>query len=81
VLSLQYSSVFVQPRDQWKVKDAKNFFGSTAEGSSLSEITFSEQDVQDACKELRASSAAGADGVPASLLKTCNKELSKPLFI
>ena len=63
------------------MKDAKNFFGSPAEGPSLSDFTFSENDIQQACKELKASSAAGADGVPASLLKTCSKELSKPLFI
>ena len=32
-----------------------------------------------ACSELSSSSAAGADGVPASLLTFCRKELRKPL--
>ena len=31
--------------------------------------------------ELSSASAAGADGVPASLLKTCRKELKQPLYI
>ena len=34
-----------------------------------------------ACSELKSSSAAGADGVPSSLLKTCRGELKKPLYI
>ena len=34
-----------------------------------------------ACSELSSSSAAGADGVPASLLKFCRKELRKPLSL
>ena len=81
VLSTQYSSVFVQPREEWKVRNPKEFYGSPVDDSCLSDIAFSEKDIQVACSELKASSAAGADGVPASLLKICNKELSKPLFI
>ena len=42
---------------------------------------FSIEDIEGACGELKASSAAGADGVPACLLKSCKKELSKPLHI
>ena len=80
-LSRQYSSVFVKPREEWKVKDAKEFFGSLEDGPSLTDITFSEEDIQKACAELKTSSAAGADGVPASLLKTCRMELSRPLSI
>ena len=86
VLSSQYSSVFVEPREEWKVKDPGKFFDSPESPSpstspSLSDITFSEEDIQAACLELRSCSAAGADGVPASLLKTCSKELSRPLYI
>ena len=33
-----------------------------------------------ACKELKASSAAGADGVPAALLKNCCNELKQPIY-
>ena len=39
-----------------------------------------EQDIEKACSELNTSSAAGPDGVPAILLKTCRKELSQPIF-
>ena len=80
-LSQQYSSVFVQPRDQWKVKDPNKFFEALPEGPSLTDFAFTEKDIEKACAELKASSSAGADGVPASLLKTCRKELSRPLFI
>ena len=80
-LSQQYSSVFVQPRDQWKVKDPKKFFETVPDGPSLTDFTFSERDIEKACAELKASSSAGADGVPAALLKSCRKELSRPLLI
>ena len=80
-LSKQYSSVFVEPRDEWKVKNPREFFGPIPEGPALEDITFTEEDIQEACKELKASSAAGADGVPATLLKNCRTELSRPLYI
>ena len=80
-LSQQYSSVFVQPRQAWTVHDVKNFFfDGTDQEKSLSDIKFTELDIEKACGELRTSSAAGADGVPAALLKNCRKELKKPLF-
>ena len=82
VLSDQYQSVFVQPRPEWLVDDAQEFFAnSDGAGPSIQDIDFSESDIETACSELSNSSAAGADGVPASLLKTCRKELRKPLFI
>ena len=82
VLADQYKSVFVQPRPEWTVKDVEEFFGSRGgDGPTLSDVSFNETDIEVACSELSSSSAAGADGVPASLLKTCRKELRKPLFI
>ena len=82
-LGRQYSSVFVEPRPEWVVKDAKNFFEKDSEGDnqSLTDIIFTEEDIEAACAELKASSAAGADGIPASLLKTCRKELRRPLYL
>ena len=82
-LGRQYSSVFVEPRPEWVVKDAKNFFEQDSEGDnqSLTDIIFTEEDIEAACAELKASSAAGADGIPASLLKTCRKELRRPLYL
>ena len=63
------------------MNDAKEFFAEGGATHALTDIQFSIYDIELACSELKASSAAGADGIPASLLKTCRKELSKPLFL
>ena len=81
VLSDQYKSVFVNPRPEWLIDDVKDFFTTDIDGSSLSDLKFSEVDIELACQELSTSSAPGADGLPASLHKTCRNELSKPLHI
>ena len=83
VLSDQYKSVFVQPRPAWKVDNASEFFSQqdSSDIPGLNEIPFTEMDMEIACSELSSSSAAGADGVPASLLKLCRKELRKPLCL
>ena len=79
----QYSSVFVEPRPEWVVNNVREFFGHDIEGDdqSLIDIMFTEEDIEAACAELKASSAAGADGIPASLLRTCRKELRRPLYL
>ena len=62
----------------------KEFFevdGSRPTGAILTDLEFTESDIEYACMELSASSASGPDGIPAALLKTCRKELKKPLFI
>ena len=71
VLSDQYKSVFVEPRSEWKVDNASEFFAqqNASDIPDFSEIPFTEMDMEIACSELSSSSAAGADGVPASLLK------------
>ena len=72
----------MEPRPEWSVDNLKEFFfDQEGEGPTLADIEFTEEDIEAACAELKTSSAAGADGVPASLLKTCRKELSRPLFI
>ena len=81
LLSDQYKSVFVKPRPEWKVDNAEAFFASAGEVSELVDIDFSEADIENACAELSSTSAPGADGIPASLLKTCRKELRKPLHL
>ena len=48
---------------------------------SLNDFSFSPEDIEKECSELKSNAAPGADGVPASLLKTCRKELSKPLYM
>ena len=80
-LQQQYKSVFATPRSQWKVDDlADHFKPEDYILGSLSDIYFSSKDIEKACLQLSASSAAGPDGVPAVLLKTCRKQLSLPLY-
>ena len=67
--------------DVSKVDNASELFSlkDSSDIPGLSEIAFTEMDMEIACSELSSSSAAGADGVPASLLKFCRKELRKPI--
>ena len=83
-LSKQYSSVFVSPRDEWKVEDPVDFFSSpdiALTDPVLADISFTEEDIIHTCAELKADSAPGADGIPAKLLKICRKELARPLYL
>ena len=81
-LSKQYSSVFVKARPEWSVPDPKMFFNVPEDAeNTLSDIHFNEEDIEKACSELKSSSAAGADGIPAALLKTCRRQLKRPLYI
>ena len=89
MLSDQYSSVFTQPRSQCLVEDVNDFFncGETewrqqhSGRPTLHDFRFTVNDIEMECKELKASCSPGPDGVPAALLKTASKELSKPLFL
>ena len=77
----QYSSVFSTPKAELKVEDPKTFFSdSSAIHPHLKDITFSKDDLEEACNELSSDSAAGPDGLPAKLLKECREVLSLPLF-
>ena len=69
-LGNQYSSVFVDPRPEWVVNNVSEFFDNNI-ASALTDIEFTEEDIVAACSELKTSSAAGANSVPASLLKNC----------
>ena len=81
-LSKQYSSVFVKPRPEWTVHNPASFFSATdTAADTLADIQFTESDIERACSELKNNSAAGADGVPATLLKSCRKQLKRPLHI
>ena len=80
-LQQQYESVFAAPRPQWKVDSLEEHFKECdVVTDTLSDITFTKSDIEEACLQLSASSAAGPDGVPAVLLKTCRKQLSLPLY-
>ena len=83
-LSEQYSSVFTPPRPEWDIPDMERFFSvdrSEPTGPIFTDVEFTEEDIELACSELSSTSAAGPDGIPASLLKVCRKELKKPLFL
>ena len=83
-LSEQYSSVFTSPRQEWDIPDMSAFFridNTSPTGPIFTDLDFTEDDIEFACSELCSTSAAGPDGIPASLLKVCRKELKKPLFL
>ena len=72
LLSKKYSSVFSQPKVvQSEVHEAA--------GAKLSDITFTQTDMEAVIDELRCNAAAGMDGFPAILLKKCKTQLSLPL--
>ena len=88
-LSEQYSSVFTSPRHEWDIPDMSAFFridnssptGPIFTDLDFTDLDFTEEDIEFACSELCSTSAAGPDGIPASLLKVCKKELKKPLSL
>ena len=80
-LKRQYESVFSDPKPDMVVQDPTAFFSSTERLTALTDIHFTEDDIQRACADLSSRSAAGSDGVPATLLKICRKPLSRPLLI
>ena len=66
----------------WQVKDfAEHFKVEGSDQDKLTDVTFSRADIEAACLQLSAQSAAGPDGVPAVLLKLCRKPLSLPLYL
>ena len=80
-LRKQYNSVFNPPRPEWLVTDVKQHFQVPDDTTNvLYDIDFSEEDIVEACPELKSSSSGGADGVPAMFLKTFRKQLAKPLY-
>ena len=61
----QYDSVFAKPRPEWQVKDfAEHFKVEGSDQDKLTDVTFSRADIEAACLQLSAQSAAGPDGVP-----------------
>ena len=63
------------------VSDPVSFFSKTNCNTELTDLNFTEKDIQRACEELSSNSEAGSDGVPATLLKSCKVPLSIPLHI
>ena len=54
---------------------------SKAAGAKLSDITFTQSDIEEAVDEVKHNAAAGLDGFPAIMLKKCKSLLSLPLTI
>ena len=76
ILSEQYKKVFSTPIDPSTIVN-----NNPAQTPSISDITFSESDIESAIDELRITSASGPDGFPAALLKNCKQSLAVPLTI
>ena len=88
ILAEQYNSAFSQPvysEDQvqavFRAEPPPNSgnLPTTSAASLLENINFSDEELAEAMRELRANSAAGPDGFPAILLKKCSNALAPPL--
>ena len=92
ILAQQYNSAFSQPvltdeQIQTVFKEAPSSLdsdaledtGPVAATSLLENINFSNEELAEAMRELRSTSAAGPDGFPAILLKKCSSALAPPL--
>ena len=79
----QFNSVFTTADQSKIVIDPELFFSvdekSAIESPHLSSIVFTDEIVLVAIKELSHNSAAGPDGIPASLLINCAAELAPVL--
>lgn len=75
-LQKQYIEVFSRPMAQ----EHDTTMGNRME-NGLREIEFSQADIESAIEDLKSSSAAGPDGIPAVLLKNAKKPISLPLLL
>ena len=76
LLSTQYTSVFSKPLTTSPYANCEKITTST-----LDDIEFSKEDIEDAIDELANTSGSGPDGIPAMLLKKCKCQLSSALYI
>ena len=82
-LQQQFCSVFSDPDQSQHIEDVEDFFDSDEDlpEINLSDLNFSEKDIEAAISEIKPNAACGDDGFSAMLLKNCKKELSVPLNI
>ena len=81
-LSTQYSSVFSPMDPNTIIHDPTSFFDLNSDDlPSLLNIEFSEQMIEDEISSLKTNSAPGPDHFPTTLLKSCKREISKPLYL
>ena len=86
ILLEQFNSFFTTPLPNKQVTDPESFFSvesitSQNEEAFLTNIIFTESIIIDSIKELSSNSAAGPDGISASLLLNCASELAPSLLI
>ena len=81
-LQTQFCSVFSTPDENKVIENIEEFFNSDpSEQLTLKDITFAEEDIEKAIKQIKPHAAAGPDGFPTLLLRECSKQLAKPLYI
>ena len=79
-LSKQYSSVFSTPK-QNLAEPTVLFENDFNDPNSITDVEFSKQDIIKAIDDISMTAAAGPDGFPAILLKTCKDILCRPLYM
>ena len=78
----QYSSVFSTPNPSSEITNPADYFNMAhSHHSALCDIEFNEVTIENEISLLKNNSAAGPDHFPILLLKTCKRELSKPLYL
>ena len=63
-------------RAEWSVPSQLEFFAIGSTENKITDFTFTEQDIENGCKELNPDSVPGPDGIPAELLRTARAELA-----
>lgn len=81
ILNEQYVSVFSNPDPEKTVYNPKEFFSRLdPDKPTLTDITFSTEDIEAAINKLSTDSAPGPDGLSPAILKNCKTALSQPIF-
>ncbi|MEL7079429.1 MAG: reverse transcriptase family protein, partial [Cyanobacteria bacterium J06582_2] len=81
-LSLQYSSVFSTTDPNNAINNPEQFFDiSNSNVPSLTDIVFTPKMIEEEINNLKVNSAPGPDNFPVILLKSCKKQLSKPIYM
>ena len=82
MLQDQYCSVFTAPSEEHEIPNISELFDDYDESSpTLSDLSFTKEDIVKSISEIKANSAPGPDGFSALLLRECATQLSDPLFI
>ena len=70
-----------QQKISFMLTNTRGHFRVEVGQGSLNDFQFCPENIEKECDELKGTAAAGPDGVPATMLKNCRKELSRPLYI